>query len=460
AYTDRWWNITTEMVEKYDPDLYYFDWGWNTKYWDKERPRFGAFYYNHAIKKGMGSFGDPQVVLNYKNNSFALGAAVNDIERGSRSSIQKHVWQTDTSISDHSWGYSADDTFKTPKDLICMLVDIVSNNGVLMLNFGPKADGTVPEECKHALLEMGKWLQANGDAVYATRPWKLSTEGPTGKKGHDNPAYIAKDIRYTLSKDGKTVFATAFGWPSGKLTLQLTKVIKESERAKITLLANGANVPYEINLKGQLVLNLTKLNPEKAGCNYAYSFAIEGIEMDARNLDPIDLADTYMLDVKNYDPLPGTHTSQFPYLSAADGIFEKAHKGVKRDSNYSGKATVTIGGKEYKQSLMVCPHAHGKLGIFIVQMDKLPPVTGFTADIGIDDAVKKQGSSAFWIDVKVDGHWKRIYESKVLTHKDAPVTVDVDFPAGTEYVRFVTTDGGNGCSADHAVWADAQFKIQ
>lgn len=456
AYTDRWWNITTEMVEKYNPDLYYFDWGWNSKYWDKERPRFGAFYYNHAIREGMGKLGDPQVVLNYKNSAFPRGSAVNDIERGSKSSIQSNVWQTDTSISDHSWGYSVDDTFKSPKDLICMLVDIVSNNGVLMLNFGPRADGTVPEECEYALLEMGQWLRANGNAVYASRPWRISSEGPTGKKGHGNPAYISKDIRYTQSKDGKIVYATAFGWPEDKLTLQLTKVIKAGGNAKITMLSNGAKVPYEINKLGQLVLDLTSFDRKKAGCDYAYSFAIEGFEMTGKKLNLIDMADIYIEQEKNYEPLSGTHHSRYPYLSAFDGIFEKAHNGVKRDSTYGGRGTVAIGGKEYQHSLMVCPHGQGNRGIFIVKMDKLPKVKGFTAEVGIEDSVKA-GSSAFCVDAQVDGKWQRLYKSKVLTHKDKPVSVAVTFPAGAEYVRFITTDGGNGCSADHAVWGDAKF---
>ena len=456
AYIERWWNITTEMVEKYDPDLYYFDWGWNTSFWDNERPEFGAFYYNHAIRKGMGTYGDPGVVLNYKNDAFPEDAAVHDIERGSMSSIQKHVWQTDTSISDHSWGYSTEDTFKTPKDLICMLVDIVSNNGILMLNFGPKADGTVPAECEHALLEMGNWLKLNGDAVYGSRPWKLSTEGPTGKGGHGkNPDYIAKDIRYTQSKDGKTVYATAFGLPDGKLTLQLTQVLNVSDSAKVTMLANGKDIPFEVNELKHLVLDLSDINEANAGCKYAYSFAIEGFEMTGKKLYPIDLSEIYIRQVQDYDPLPGTFKSQYPYLSAVEPVFEIAHNGIKRDGNYGNKQ-IKIGGKAYEHGLMVCPSGNGNRGIFIVKMDKLPKVKGFSAEIGIDDAVSA-GNSAFIIDASVNGKWQQLYKSKVLTHKDKPVKVDVQFPAGTEFVRFITTDGGNGCSADHAVWADAKF---
>ncbi len=78
-----------------------------------------------------------------------------------------------------SWGYIKDEKFRTPESLIDELVDIVSKNGCLLLNIGPKSDGTIPDEVQHILLDMGKWLTVNGEAIYATRPWKIYGEGPT-----------------------------------------------------------------------------------------------------------------------------------------------------------------------------------------------------------------------------------------------------------------------------------------
>ena len=195
-YIERWWNRTTELVGKYNPDLYYFDWGWNGSFWDNERPEFCSFFYNWAIRTGKGTFGNPEVVINYKNSSIADGCAVLDLERGSMSTAKDFVWQTDTSVSDYSWGYSVTDQYKSGKDLIMLLTDIVSKNGILMLAFGPKADGTIPEEYRTPMLELGQWLKANGEAIYATRPWDVASEGPTGPVGHGhNPQYTAKDIR-------------------------------------------------------------------------------------------------------------------------------------------------------------------------------------------------------------------------------------------------------------------------
>ena len=174
-YIKRWWDRTTELAKKYNPDLYYFDWDWNGSFWDNERPEFCAFFYNHAIRTGKGTFGSPEVVINYKNsNTIANGCAVLDLERGSMSTAQEFIWQTDTSVSDHSWGYSTTDEYKSGKDLITLLTDIVSKNGILMLAFGPRADGTIPKEYQKPMLELGQWLNANGRAIYSTRPWKVA----------------------------------------------------------------------------------------------------------------------------------------------------------------------------------------------------------------------------------------------------------------------------------------------
>ncbi len=457
-YIKRWWDRTTELAKKYNPDLYYFDWCWNGAFWDNERPEFCSFFYNHAIRTGKGRFGSPEVVINYKNSSVAKGCAVLDLERGSMKTAQNFVWQTDTAVGDHSWAYSATDKYKSAKELITMLTDIVSKNGILMLAFGPKADGTIPEEHQEPMLEMGKWLKANGQAIYATRPWKVAAEGPTDAGGHGyKPHYTAKDIRYTQSKDGKTIYATSFGFPKGKLTLQSTKVISVSDNAKITMLANGKNIPFELSDRNQLVLDLSKIKKRKAGCQYAYSFAIEGIEIQANELSPIDLSETYMYDVKDYDPLGKNFNSQYPYLSAVEPVIVKAHSGVKRDTNYRSKGLIKIGGKEYKHGLMLCPSGDGNRGFFIIKMDKLPKVKGFSAEIGIDDAMSSAGNCAFIVESYADGKWQPLYKSKVLTYKDDPVKIDVAFPSDAEFIRLVTTDGGNGCSADHAVWADAKF---
>lgn len=457
AYINRWWRRTTELAEKYDPDLYYFDWGWNGDYWAKERPEFCAFFYNQAIRNGKGEFGKPGVVINYKNTSIARGCAVLDLERGKMSEPQSFVWQTDTSVSDYSWGYSKTDQYKSAKHLITLLSDIVSKNGVLMLAFGPKADGTIPEEYAEPMLAMGEWLKANGEAIYATRPWGVAQEGPNDSNNEEaGDLFEARDIRYTRSKDGSALYAISFGLPHTKLTLLSTEVVGGQREGVITMLANEEKIPFEVNDKKQLVLDLSGVTPENAGCEHAYAYRIEGLELNPVRLGVLGLSDAYLRESVDYEPFPGGHDSEYPYLSGAESLYEVAHNGVKRDTNYHGKG-IKIGGKSFERGLMVCPAGRQGLGVFVVGLKKTPRVNGLSAWVGIEDAAASMGSSEFIVEARVDGEWERIFKSDVLTTDDEAVEVDVRFPEGAEFVRLITTDGRNGPSADHAIWADVRF---
>ncbi len=173
AYLDDWLARTAEMVKNYRPEIVWFDWWIGTKEFEPYLKRFAAFYYNDAKRRGSTA------AINYKFNAYPEGAAVLDIERGQLDKPSPYFWQTDTSVSIKSWGYIENDTFRSPQSLIQQLVDIVSKNGCLLLNIGPKSDGTIPEQVQTILLDMGRWLSVNGESIYGTRPWTISGEGPT-----------------------------------------------------------------------------------------------------------------------------------------------------------------------------------------------------------------------------------------------------------------------------------------
>ena len=172
-FLDDWLARCCELVDLYQPEVFWFDWWIEQPAFEPYRKKFAAFYYNRAKQWGK------EVVLNYKNQAFPDGTAVLDLERSGLTEIQPLIWQTDTSISYISWGYIEGDRFKAPGRLIQTLVDTVSKNGVLLLNVGPKSDGTIPEQAQNLLREIGKWLAVNGEAIYGTRPWKIFGEGPT-----------------------------------------------------------------------------------------------------------------------------------------------------------------------------------------------------------------------------------------------------------------------------------------
>ena len=265
AFIKRWWQRTTEAVDKLQPDLYYFDWGWQDDLFMSGRyhPRFAAYFYNAAIKQGKGKYGDPGVVMCCKDSRDPTSKFTLDIERGRMNSIQPNVWQTDTSVSIRSWGYAKDDEYHRVDYLVETLVDVVSKNGVLMLNFGPKADGTVPSEYKDRLLAMGAWLKVNGEAIYGTRPFSIYRDGLDERE---------IKVRYTRSKDNTILYATAFDWPGETLTLMSLNAEQVDARQikSIRLLGNDGELEWKQDDTGLHIQTRDKPNQE-----IAFSFRIE-----------------------------------------------------------------------------------------------------------------------------------------------------------------------------------------
>jgi alpha-L-fucosidase len=210
AFMDDWLARSTELVDKYHPDFFYFDWWLGQPAFEPYRRRFAAYYYNQAAARKQG------VVLTYKQNDFPENAATLDIERGKLDAIRLLPWQTDTSVSIHSWGFVNNDQYRDTKSLIDELVDVVSKNGNLLLNVGPKSDGTIPDEARSILLEMGAWLNTNGEAIYGSRPWFVYGEGPTKVSSSaldtDIQRFTPADIRFTTHSGA--LYAIALGWPA------------------------------------------------------------------------------------------------------------------------------------------------------------------------------------------------------------------------------------------------------
>ncbi len=224
-YLDDWLARTCELVSRYRPQLVWFDWWIHQAAFEPYLKRFAAFYYNSAAEWGKG------VAINYKYHAFPDGAAVFDVERGQLAGIRATLWQNDTSVSRNSWGYVQNQDYKTPVSLIQDLVDIVSKNGALLLNIGPRPDGTIPEPEQQILREIGAWLRTYGDAIYNTRPWRIFGEGPTeiaegAFTDTKRQSFTGDDLRYTAGRDalyvvslgdsGGTVTAKALGTESGR----------------------------------------------------------------------------------------------------------------------------------------------------------------------------------------------------------------------------------------------------
>jgi alpha-L-fucosidase len=211
-------------------------------------------------------------VINYKNNSFPEGTAVYDIERSSAKATKKYPWQTDTSVGKKSWGCIEGEDNKTPNELIDELIDVVSKNGNLLLNIGPKADGTITPEQTAVLLGMGQWLKVNGEGIYGTRPWTVAGEGPT--EGLDenvrfnedaHKGYNAQDLRFT--RKGATVYAFGLGVPTAATTMKALAAGKNGKVRGVQLLGSPEKLRWTQGAGG-LVVEKAKSYPTAHAVGY------------------------------------------------------------------------------------------------------------------------------------------------------------------------------------------------
>jgi alpha-L-fucosidase len=269
AWADDWLARASEIVEKYHPDIMYFDWWIGQPSLRPNLGRFAAFYYNASLK-----YGDHVGVINYKDYAIQEHSAVLDLERGQLGDIRPLYWQTDTSVSNKSWGNIKDDTFKSPQFVVDQLVDIVSKNGNLLLNIGPKSDGTIPDEVQQVLRDVGSWLKVNGDAIYGTRPWKVYGEGPTQVAAGsfhdtDTATYTAADFRFTTK--GKALYAIELGWPSGGEAVihALGTAVGGQKIESVDLLGSDTKLQFQQQPDG-LHIQLPTQDPGK----YAYAFRV------------------------------------------------------------------------------------------------------------------------------------------------------------------------------------------
>jgi alpha-L-fucosidase len=255
AFLDDWLARTAELVDKYHPQLVWFDWWIAQPAFHPNLQKFAAFYYNRGAEWKQG------VAINYKKHggeSFPDTAGVLDIERGQLAATRAQFWQTDTAVSKNSWGYVSNQDYKTSDSIVDDLIDIVSKNGSLLLNIGPKPDGTIPDPEQRMLRDIGGWLAINGEAIYGTRPWTLFGEGPTAViegpfADTKRKPFTAEDVRFT--RKGATIYAIALAWPSsGQLTIKAlgrqTGSPLAGEIAKVELLGGKAPVKWTRDASG------------------------------------------------------------------------------------------------------------------------------------------------------------------------------------------------------------------
>jgi alpha-L-fucosidase len=277
-YCNKFYNRTIDLINKYNPDVVYFD--------DSQLPlwpvsdvglRIAAHLYNKSIKE----HGELRAVINGKIlDEHQRKAMVWDIERGQANDIQPLPWQTDTCIG--NWHYDRGlyerNGYKTAKTVIQTLVDIVSKNGNLMLNIPVRGDGSIDEKERKIVEEIGVWMKVNSESIYGTRPWKIFGEGPAqhaeaklsgpGFNEGKGKSFTHEDIRFATK--GDLLYATAMDWPQdGKLVIKsLAKNSKHfpKEIQRIEWLPTKQSLTFERN-ENELIVSLPGKNSD--GLMYA-----------------------------------------------------------------------------------------------------------------------------------------------------------------------------------------------
>ena len=230
-----WLGKLKEVIDKYHPDIIWFD-SWLDQIPEKKQLEFCVYYLNEAAKK------DQEVVIIRKQDDLPLSVSLNDLEKSRMNRIDEQSWMTDETVSKGSWSYTEGLRIKETMDILHVLIDIVSKNGVLMLNISPMSDGTIPENQKEVLLGIGDWLNKYGEAIFGTRPWHTYGEGPTKEpEGHFNNnkeflkiVYSSEDVRYTTK--GDFIYASILGWPENKKEIFFTAFKNQNHNIKDVIL--------------------------------------------------------------------------------------------------------------------------------------------------------------------------------------------------------------------------------
>lgn len=202
-WCEDWLCSACEMIDKNKPLAVYFDWWIHKTEFKPYVKKFIAYYYNRALEWGK------EVTVFYKWGAVMNGCATFDVERGQADTILPDLWQNDTSIAKNSWGYTQNNKFKEPADLIKNLIEVVAKNGCYMLNIGPKPDGTICDEEKTVLKAIGAWLKINGEAIYDVIPSEIGFgEIKKQKNGafKENKTYAKNDYCVTYRPGAFYVF--------------------------------------------------------------------------------------------------------------------------------------------------------------------------------------------------------------------------------------------------------------
>ncbi|XP_007933909.1 tissue alpha-L-fucosidase [Orycteropus afer afer] len=250
-----------DLVNRYKPDLIWSDGEWECPdtYWNSTD--FLAWLYNDSPVKD-------QVVVNDRwgqNCSCHHGDFYNCQDKYMPGSLPDHKWEMCTSIDKSSWGYRrnmAMASIASEQEIISELVRTVSLGGNYLLNIGPTKDGVIVPIFQERLLAVGKWLSINGEAIYASKPWRVQSDNN------------GTSVWYTSK--GPDVYAILLQWPeNGVLNLASPKTTSTTE---VTMLGLEGSLKWSKEPLQGLLISLPQLPPSAFPIPFAWTLKLTGVE--------------------------------------------------------------------------------------------------------------------------------------------------------------------------------------
>ena len=275
AWKQHWFARIKDLIDQSQPDIVYSDGQIPFGDWGL---RLVAHLYNQSASLHNGRV--EAVYTSKREEDSKIGTCVFDKERGVVEGIWPTPWQTCTCIG--KWHYDREAQYKTPKRIIDMLVDIVSRNGNLLLNFPLPNSGALDDRELQILDEITRWMQINSVAIYGTRPWKTFGGGPGIVKPDPSVKYnessrkdfTSEDVRFTTRQ--KTLYAFFMGWPEARLLIKPLATNEGYVAGKIRrvrLLGFSGDLQWTHDASG-LEVRL----PNEKPCDHAFALEIEGLE--------------------------------------------------------------------------------------------------------------------------------------------------------------------------------------
>ncbi|XP_041363588.1 alpha-L-fucosidase-like isoform X2 [Gigantopelta aegis] len=253
-----------EIVNMYKPDILWSDGDWMAPDWYWNSTIFLAWLYNESPVKDT-------VVVNDRwgsNTPCKHGGFLNCKDKFNPGKLQSRKWENCMSIDRYSWGYRRPATVNqlySIEDLIALLVETVSYGGNLLVDVGPTSYGTIAPIFEERLRQMGSWLGVNGDAIYATKPWKYQNDSMT-----PGVWYTSKTGAF-----GVEVYAITTKWPESVLILADPQVAMDTT---VSLLGYSGSLKYKPGATGGIEIYVPQLTIANIPCDWAWTFKMVGLK--------------------------------------------------------------------------------------------------------------------------------------------------------------------------------------